>query len=178
MIIAWLRKHYFIFIQLMCVNASLVNLKYASSFVGVRLDFPISQRSGNMAADVGAPPAWHPCLFCAHQACQKHCDRWTKSPALTIKCIPLRIHLSVFFSYWRYIICSACLQQLRGTPQWTTSAAPVDLATRVPWWVSFFFSIELIRMCFRDPMLIERVQARVWGFFPSPLSVLPPGAGC
>lgn len=49
---------------------------FLSFFLGVGSDLPIGQRSGNMAADVGAPPAGHPCLYCAHQTHQKHCDRW------------------------------------------------------------------------------------------------------
>ena len=64
-------------------------------------------------------------------------------------------------------------QQRRGTPQSTTSAAPVDLATRVPWWVSVFSS-DLVRKS--PPMSIECVQAR--GFLPLLSPLPPPRAGC
>lgn len=109
-----------------------LNLFISSFFLGVGSDLPIGQRSGNMAADVGAPPAWHPCLYCTHQTRQKHCDRWWG--------------WGIYFCLLIIKTCNLlCLsQQRRGTPQSTTSAAPVDLATRVPWWVNVF-SPDLVR---------------------------------
>lgn len=102
---------------------------------GVGPDLPIGQRSGNMAANVGAPPARHPCLHCPHQTRQKHRDRWKKTNLPYSHANPFKelIFFCLFIIKTCNLLCMS--RQQRGTPQSTTSAAPVDLATRVPWWV-------------------------------------------